>query len=162
MPPDHVDKNVRLGGYYVEQPLFLTVHNAVLGNDVILRPYCNLYGCTIMDGTKVGAYTEIGSGVLVGRNCKIGAYVFIPPGVVVEDDVFIGPRVTFTNDKYPKATGDWVCLHTRVGKGASIGAGCVILPGLTIGEGAMVGAGSVVTKDVAPHTTYFNRIVANE
>jgi UDP-2-acetamido-3-amino-2,3-dideoxy-glucuronate N-acetyltransferase len=69
--------------------------------------------------------------------------------VVLEDDVFCGPNATFTNDKYPRSG-----LHpsgypvTRVGRGASIGAGAVILPGITIGEEAMIGAGAVVTKDV--------------
>ena len=59
--------------------------------------------------------------------------------------------MTFTNDKYPKAHGEWRLLETRVKRGASIGANCVILPGLTIGEHALIGAGSVVTKDVPDH-----------
>ena len=75
-------------------------------------------------------------------------FVFIPTGVTIEDDVFIGPNVTFTNDVYPKAQGDWKLVETHVKKGASIGANSVIVPGVTIGEGALVGAGSVVTKDV--------------
>jgi UDP-2-acetamido-3-amino-2,3-dideoxy-glucuronate N-acetyltransferase len=62
--------------------------------------------------------------------------------------VFIGPNVTFTNDKYPKAKGDWTLLSTIVRKGASIGANSVIVPGVTIGENALVGAGSVVTKNI--------------
>ncbi len=71
--------------------------------------------------------------------------------MTIEDDVFIGPNVTFTNDKYPRSKGEWKLLKTVVKKGASIGAGSVILPGITIGENAMVGAGSVVTKDVPPN-----------
>jgi acetyltransferase-like isoleucine patch superfamily enzyme len=68
--------------------------------------------------------------------------------VTIEDDVFVGPNVSFTNDKYPRVKGEWKLLRTRVKKGASIGANSVILPGVTIGEDAMVGAGSVVTRDV--------------
>ena len=83
---------------------------------------------------------------------KIRTHTFIPSGVIIEDDVFIGPGVVFTNDKFPKSQGEWKLLKTEVKKGASIGAGAVILPGITIGEGAMVGAGSVVIKDVPPFT----------
>ena len=68
----------------------------------------------------------------------------------IEDDVFIGPNVTFTNDKNPRVRGEWELLKTTVKKGASIGAGAVILPGITIGEYALVGAGAVVTRDVPP------------
>jgi UDP-2-acetamido-3-amino-2,3-dideoxy-glucuronate N-acetyltransferase len=74
--------------------------------------------------------------------------VFIPTGVTIESDVFIGPNVAFTNDKYPRARGDWKLLQTRVKRGASIGANSVILPGVTIGEKALVGAASVITSDV--------------
>ena len=70
-------------------------------------------------------------------------------GITIEDDVFIGANVTFTNDKFPKSKNvDWQLLTTVIKRGASIGAGSTILPGLTIGENAVVGAGSVVTKDV--------------
>jgi len=78
--------------------------------------------------------------------------VFIPTGVTIEDDVFIGPNVTFTNDKYPKSRGDWKLLETRVKRFAAIGAGCTINPGITIGENALIGAGSVVTRDVPDNT----------
>jgi UDP-2-acetamido-3-amino-2,3-dideoxy-glucuronate N-acetyltransferase len=78
---------------------------------------------------------------------KIRAFTFIPTGVVIEDDVFIGPHVTFTNDKYPKINTDWKLLKTVVKRGASIGGGSVILP-ITIGKNSLIGAGSVVTKDI--------------
>ena len=68
--------------------------------------------------------------------------------MTIEDNVFVGPNVTFTNDKYPKCKGDWVLLEIRIKSGASLGAGCVVLPGVTVGKEALVGAGSVVTKDV--------------
>ena len=75
-------------------------------------------------------------------------------GIIFEDDVFIGPNVTFTNDKRPRSKMyPEEFLMTIIKAGASIGANSTILPGLIIGEGSMVGAGSVVNKNVAPHTT---------
>jgi len=73
--------------------------------------------------------------------------------VTIEDEVFVGPRATFTNDLHPRAVGEWSITPTLVKKGASIGAGAVIVCGVTIGEGAMVGAGAVVTKNVPPGAT---------
>ena len=135
-----------------------------LGKNVtIFHPeLVNLYGCTIGSGTKIGAFVEIKPGVKVGKNCKIEPFVFIPEGIILEDGVFVGPRVTFTNDKYPRATNpdgtiktacDWQAHPTRVKKGASIGAGAVILPGVSIGKYAMIGAGAVVTKNVPDGAT---------
>lgn len=87
--------------------------------------------------------------VWIGNNVTIKCGVQIWDGITLEDNVMIGANVSFTNDMYPRAHNkDWKMLPTRVCKGASIGAGSTILPGLTIGEGAMIGAGSVVTKDV--------------
>ncbi len=122
----------------------------------------NIYGCTIGDNTKIGAFVEIKEGVVVGANCKIQAFAFIPEGVTLDDGVFVGPHVSFTNDKYPKAinpdgtiksAADWNIHTTHVKKGAAIGAGAVILPGITIGAHATIGAGSVVTKNVADNET---------
>ncbi len=127
---------------------FVSVTDDVrLGKNVVMRPFVNLYNCTIGDDTKIGAMTEIG-GAVVGKRCKIGAQVFIPPGVLIGDEVFIGPGVKFSNDKYPKAIGEWTQLKTIVESGVSIGLGSIILPGVRIGAGAVIGAGSVVTKDV--------------
>ncbi|MBI0582823.1 MAG: N-acetyltransferase [Methanomassiliicoccus sp.] len=89
-------------------------------------------------------------GVVIGDRVKVEAFAFIPSGVTIEDEVFIGPRATFTNDLHPRAVGDWEIIPTLVKKGASIGAGAVIVCGVTIGENAMVGAGAVVTRDVPP------------
>ena len=113
----------------------------------------NIYG----DG-KIGKNCNIGALVeirhpQIGDDCKIQAFVFIPEGVKIGDRVFIGPHVCFTNDKHPKATGEWELLETVVEDGANIGAGAVILPGITVGKGATVGAGAVVTKDVTPGCT---------
>lgn len=107
----------------------------------------NIYGCTIGRDCNIGAFVEIGPGVVIGDRVRIAAKCFIPEGVFIEDDCFIGPGVIFTNDKYPPSSKEnW--KKTRVCKGASIGAGAVILPGVTIGEGALVAAGSTVTRDV--------------
>jgi acetyltransferase-like isoleucine patch superfamily enzyme len=131
-----------------------------LGENVKLAKFINLYGCEIGDNTKIGTFVEIQKNAKVGRNCKISSHSFICEGVAIEDGVFIGHGVTFTNDRYPRATAedgslqtekDWSLEHTLVQKGASIGSGVTILPNLTIGENAIVGAGSVVTKDVPAH-----------
>lgn len=139
-------------------------HNSIapdvrLGNNVKLSTFINLYGCTIGDFTKIGAFVEIQKNATVGRNCKISSHSFLCEGVSVGDGVFIGHNVTFINDKYPRAATpsgklqtetDWAVEFTTVGKGASIGSGSTILCGVKIGEGAIVGAGSVVTRDVPP------------
>ncbi|NLP02930.1 MAG: N-acetyltransferase [Fibrobacter sp.] len=132
-----------------------------LGENVRLAPYVNLYGCSIGDNSRLGAFVEIQKGAFVGKNCKISSHSFLCEGVVIEDDVFIGHSVTFINDLYPRATNsdgkpqseeDWQVIPTLVKRGASIGSGSTILCGVTVGEGAIVGAGSTVTKDVAPGT----------
>lgn len=90
----------------------------------------------------------------VGARCKIQNGVNIYDGVEIEDEVFIGPSVTFTNDLFPRAIGDWEIVPTKVKKGASIGANATILCGVTIGEGAMVGCGAVVVHDVPDGMVY--------
>lgn len=128
-----------------------------LGTDVKISRFVNLYGCTIGDGTKIGAFVEIQKNAEVGRNCKISSHSFICEGVTIEDNVFIGHGVTFINDTYPRATtrdgslkteADWKVERTVVRKGASIGSGATILSNIIIGENAIIGAGSTVTKDV--------------
>ena len=128
-----------------------------LSKDVRLSKFINLYGCTIGDETKIGAFVEIQKNATVGRRCKISSHTFICEGVEIEDNVFIGHSVTFINDSYPRATAadgelqteaDWKVERTRICKGASVGSGSTILSKVTIGENAIVGAGSVVTKDV--------------
>jgi acetyltransferase-like isoleucine patch superfamily enzyme len=132
-----------------------------LGENVKLSKFINLYGCTIGDNTKIGAFVEVQKNATVGRNCKISSHTFICEGVKIEDDVFIGHGVTFINDSYPRATApdgklqteeDWTVEPTLVQKGASIGSGSTILAKITIGENAIVGAGSIVTKNVPPGT----------
>ena len=119
-----------------------------IGNGTVVYDQVNLYKCKIGRNCKIDAFVYIEGGVDIGDNVKIRAFTFIPEGVKIEDNVYIGPRVTFSNDKYPRVEGRWKLLKTFVKKGASIGANSVILPGIMIGENALVGAGSVVTKDV--------------
>jgi acetyltransferase-like isoleucine patch superfamily enzyme len=131
-----------------------------LGNNVKMSKFINLYGCTIGDNVKLGAFVEIQKNASVGNNCKISSHTFVCEGVTIEDDVFVGHNVAFINDSYPRATAngqlqteaDWAVEKTLVKKGASIGSGATILSKVTIGENAIVGAGSVVTKDVSPNT----------
>lgn len=132
-----------------------------LGKDVKIYDFVNLYGCTIGDNTKIGAFVEIQKGVIIGKNCKISSHTFICEGVTIEDNVFIGHDVTFINDIYPRATNadgelqtreDWVCKSTLVKRGASVGSGATLLADIIIGENAIIGAGSVVTKDAPPNT----------
>ncbi len=109
---------------------------------------------------NVGTGVYVGAGVVVGDRCKIENNASLFEGLTLEDGVFVGPHAVFTNDRRPRAVNpdgslqtaaDWAIGASTVGHGASIGAGAIVLPGLTIGRYAMVGAGAVVTKDVPAH-----------
>lgn len=101
----------------------------------------------IGEDSVIGAHTDILGKVVIGKNVRIQSFGFIPSGTTIEDNVFIAPRVTILNDKYPPSNGKhW--LPVLIKEGAVIGGGAIILPGVTIGKNAMVGAGAVVTKDV--------------
>lgn len=124
----------------------------------------------IGDGTRIWHFAHVRDKAKIGKNCIIGKSVYIDTeveignsvkiqnfvsvykGVKIEDEVLIGPSVTFTNDLYPRAFSwsDDKIISTMVKKGASIGANSTIVCGVAIGEYAMIGAGSVVTKDVPP------------
>lgn len=108
----------------------------------------------VMPGAAIGAdcnicdHTYIEGDVVIGDRVTVKSGVFLWDGLRVQDDVFIGPQATFTNDLMPRSRQPFQLRETTLSRGASIGAGAVILPGVTIGERAMVGAGAVVTKDV--------------
>lgn len=104
--------------------------------------------------TQVGTFSEIGNHVKIGDNVRIGAGCFIPECVIIEDNAFIGPKCTFTNDRFPPSDSKDKWEWTLVKKGARLGAACVILPGVVIGEGALIGAGSTVTKNVPSGETW--------
>ena len=120
---------------------------------------------TVGEGTRVWAFAHVMPGAVVGRDCNICDHTFIENDVIVgdrvtiksgvqlwdgvrlEDDVFVGPNATFTNDPFPRSRRPPGTFSTTViARGASIGANATILPNLTIGENAMIGAGSVVTR----------------
>lgn len=123
---------------------------------------------SVGDGTKIWHFVHVRKGAMIGKGCNIGKGVYIDTdvkigdmvkiqnftsiynGVRIEDDVFVGPSVTFTNDMYPRAFkwSEEDIIPTFVGKGASIGANATIICGVKIGSYAMIGAGSVVTRDV--------------
>ena len=122
-------------------------------------------------GTAIWQFCVVLPSAVIGENCNINSHCFIENNVVVgdrvtvkcgvqlwdgvtlEDDVFIGPNVTFTNDRSPRSKQSFEVQCSTVKRRASIGANATILPGITIGEEAFVAAGSVVTKDVPARTT---------
>ncbi|MDB5111023.1 MAG: acetyltransferase [Mucilaginibacter sp.] len=135
--------------------------NVKLGKGIKIFNFVNAYGCSIDNGTKIGAFVEIQKGSMIGKNCKISSHSFICEGVHIADNVFIGHNVTFTNDKFPRATTDegqmqtdnnWECIKTFVEEGASIGSGATILCGVRIGKKSIIGAGSVVVHNVADNS----------
>ena len=135
-----------------------------------MHPQSLVESQSIGDGTRIWAFTHVLPGARIGNECNICDHVFIENDVIIgdrvtvkcgvqvwdgirlEDDVFVGPNATFTNDAFPRSKKLFELQLTIVKRGASIGANVTILPGITIGENAMVGAGAVVTRDVPPNT----------
>ncbi len=131
------------------------VQSKNIGANTVIWQYCViLQGAVIGENCNVCSHCFIENKVRIGDRVTIKNGVYIYDSIEIEDDVFIGPGVVFTNDIYPKSCRfekkDLNYPKTRVLKGASIGGGAVILPGITIGEEAFIGAGSIVTKDVEP------------
>ena len=133
--------------------------DVVLGRDVQLYAFVNLYGCRVGDETRIGTFVEIQKGARVGARCKISSHTFICEGVEIEDEVFVGHGVVFINDRLPRATRpdgspqaeeDWTLERTVVRRGASLGSNATIMCGVEVGERAVVGAGAVVTRSVPP------------
>lgn len=136
------------------------------------HPLSEVQSSLIGENTKIWQYCVILKRAQIGKNCNICSHVFIEnqviigddvtvksgvqiwDGILIEDEVFIGPNVTFTNDPFPRSKSFLKEYpRTVIKKGSSIGAGAIILPGITIGEKAMIGAGSVVTKNVSDGIT---------
>lgn len=136
----------------------------------MIHKTADVLNSSIGKDTKIWQYSVVLDGAVIGDNCNINAHVFIEGDVVLgdnvtvkcgvqlwngirlQDDVFIGPNCTFTNDMSPRSKQyPEEFLQTTVCKGASIGANATILSGITIGEYAMIGAASLITKDVPPH-----------
>jgi acetyltransferase-like isoleucine patch superfamily enzyme len=138
------------------------VDDVEFGEEVVVRPFANLYGCRIGDRSQIGTFVEVQRGAEIGADCKIQSHTFICDGVSIGDRAFVGHGVVFVNDKRPRATNpegglqgesDWNLLRTVVEDGATIGSGATILGGVTVGVGSTVGAGAVVTRDVPPGAT---------
>jgi UDP-2-acetamido-3-amino-2,3-dideoxy-glucuronate N-acetyltransferase len=143
-----------------------------MNEEVFIHPTANVSPQSdIGAGTKVWINVQVREKARIGRNCIISKDVYIDRsvtigdrckiqnsvsvynGVEIGDDVFVGPNVTFTNDRVPRAFNtEWKITPTRIANGASLGANSTIICGITIGEFAMVAAGSVVTRDVPPYT----------
>lgn len=162
----------------LNDPRVLTLARADVA-PVFIHPHALVETSKVGMGSRVFAFAHISSGAIVGRDCvirdhssieqgaRIGDRVTVSSGVylwsgtLLEDDVFVGPNVCFTVDKYPRAASDSVGAPRRVGReapepitvrrGASIGAGAILLPGIEIGEYALVGAGAIVSQSVPPH-----------
>lgn len=126
------------------------VKSMTIGRGTRVWQYCIVFEKAVIgENCNLCAHTLIENDVVVGNNVTIKSGVFLWDGARIEDNVFIGPNATFTNDLMPRSK-----IYPKkfqgitVKNGASIGANATLLPGITIGSGAMVGAGSVVTKDV--------------
>jgi UDP-2-acetamido-3-amino-2,3-dideoxy-glucuronate N-acetyltransferase len=138
-------------------------------NSVFFHPLADVQTSAIGPGTRIWQFCVVLPGARIGRDCNINAHCFVEDDVVVgdrvtlkpgvqlwnglriEDDVFIGPNVTFTNDRYPRSRRPPAEFEqTLLCRGSSIGANATVICGVEIGAGAMIGAGSVVTHDVPP------------
>jgi UDP-2-acetamido-3-amino-2,3-dideoxy-glucuronate N-acetyltransferase len=134
--------------------------DVTVGSGTRIWHYCHIReGVSIGEQCIFGYSVYVGVGVKVGNRVKIQNNASLYDGLVVEDGAFIGPHCCFTNDNLPrsinidgslKGPGDWKLESSRVETGASIGAGSLILSGLTVGRWSMVGAGSVVTRSIPP------------
>lgn len=144
-----------------------------------IHPLADCRTQNIGDGTRIWQFVVVLEGARIGCDCNLNAHtlvegnailgdrvtlkpgVFVWDGVILEDDVFCGPNATFTNDKRPRSgIRPDSYSKTLVRRGASIGAGAVILPGVTIGRDALIGAGAVVTKDVPDGETWLGNPAA--
>jgi len=116
--------------------------------------------CIISPEVTIGKYSSIGAcshilgNVKIGENVNIQSFAFIPSGTIIGDNVFIGPRVTILNDKYPPSKGKY-WLPVFIDNGVVIGGNVTILPGVTIGKNSIIGAGSIITRDVPANVTVF-------
>jgi UDP-2-acetamido-3-amino-2,3-dideoxy-glucuronate N-acetyltransferase len=137
------------GGYYYLHP------DAKVGKAAIVGAETKIWaGAHIFDGAKIGANCVLAAGVHVETEAELGDFGKVQRGVVLyrgvkaSDYVFFGPNSTTTNDRNPRAFGEWELTETKIETGASIGANATIIAGNTIGPLALVGAGAVVSKSV--------------
>jgi len=132
------------------------VQSVKIGNNTRIWQFCVvLKNAIIGHDCNICASCFIENDVIIGNNVTIKNGVYLWDGIKIEDSVQIGPNVTFTNDKYPRAKQDFEIQRILIKTNASIGAGSTILGGITIGENAMIGAGSLVTKNVPANELWF-------
>lgn len=126
---------------------------ATVGAGTAVWHHCHVRaGAIVGEGCVLGKNVFVDSAARIGSRCKIQNNVSVYSGVSIDDDVFVGPSATFTNDLVPRAfSTEWTITPTRVLQGASIGANATVVCGNTIGRYAMVAAGATVTHDVADH-----------
>ena len=145
----------------VNEAAYRQIHDVSFGDDVVVHPFTNIYGCSVGSRTRIGTFVEVQRGASIGEDCKIQSHTFICDGVLIEDAVFVGHVVVFVNDKYPRATDgdgrlqgpdDWQLSETVVERGATLGSNATILGGVRIGRNATVAAGAMVVSDVPADT----------
>ena len=144
----------------------------MMGQAPFIHPLSDVQSANVGEGTRIWQFVIVLPGAVIGRGCNICSHCFIENDVIIgdrvtiksgvqiwdgiwlEDEVFVGPNTTFSNDRRPRSGhADFRLERTLVERGASIGAGAVVLPGIRIGPNAIVGAGAVVTADVAAGST---------
>lgn len=140
-----------------------------MDDSIFIHPSADVQTTRIGSGTRIWQFVVVLPGAVIGKDCNLNAHCFVENdvtlgdrvtiksgvqlwnGVHLDDDVFIGPNATFTNDLYPRSKQyPDKFLQTHIGAGASIGANATILCGRNIGARALIGAGSVITRDVPP------------
>jgi acetyltransferase-like isoleucine patch superfamily enzyme len=131
------------------------VQSQNIGADTVIWQYSIILpGARIGNNCNINSHCFIENDVIIGNNVTVKCGVYIWDGIIVEDDVHLGPNVTFTNDLYPRSKHSFKLERTVIKKGASIGANATIIAGVTVGEYALIGAGSVVTKDIPGFTLW--------
>ncbi len=131
------------------------VQSKNIGNNTNVWQFCVILpDAQIGENCNICSHCLIENDVVIGNNVTIKCGVQIWDGMRIGDNVFIGPNVTFCNDRHPKSRNkDWVLEPVVIEHGASVGANVTILPGVIVGAGAIIGAGSVVTKNVPTGAT---------
>ena len=135
--------------------------DARIGSDASIWAFTQVReGAVVGDRTSIGSHSYIDTEVTVGADCKVQSGVLLFKGTQLSDGVFVGPGVVVTNDRTPRAVNpdgsrksnaDWTVDETKVGTGAALGAGSILIAGVSVGAWSMVAAGAVVTKDVPSH-----------
>jgi acetyltransferase-like isoleucine patch superfamily enzyme len=140
---------------YIGKKPVIRSHTVIYAGNIIGDYFQTGHGVLIRENNRIGSHVSIGShsniehDVQIGNHVRIHSNVFIPEYSILDDDCWVGPGVIFANAKYPRSKNvKNELIGPRIKTGAIIGAGAIIMPGITIGERALVGAGSVVTKDV--------------